>query len=76
MAQIERSKRGGRTAYLEMGVWFNEDTGHIHMALPKTDWFHTTVNKQAGSKRCHENLYHKLARALQEAGAPAPSDDD
>ncbi len=76
MESIRRSENGGRTAYLTMGVWLNEDTGHIHMAVPSTDWFHTTVNNRRGSKRCHENLYKKLAKALSEAGAPAPEIGD
>ena len=72
MDDIRRSERGGNTAYLNMGVWYDRETGHIHMTLPKSGWFHTTVNAEDGSVRCHKNLYGKLARALVEAGAPAP----
>lgn len=69
---IRKSEKGGNTAYLNVGIWLNTDTGHIHMTVPGSGWFHTTVNNEDGSKRCHPNLYAKLARALKEAGAPHP----
>ena len=74
MAQsdISKSKKGGNTAYLNVGVWYNAETGHIHMTLPHSGWFHTTVNDDAKSKRYHPNLFGKLARALKEAGVPHP----
>ena len=75
MSDIRRSEKGGNTAYLNMGIWYNRETGHIHMALPGTGWFHTTVNDKEGSARCHINLFGKLARALDEAGAPGPDSD-
>lgn len=71
-SDIRRSERGGNTAYLEVGVWYNAETGHIHMTLPNSKWFHTTVNNDVASKRGHPNLFAKLARALKEAGAPGP----
>ncbi|MET3599604.1 hypothetical protein ABID12_001543 [Martelella mangrovi] len=69
---LSKSERGGRTAYLRMGVWYNEETGHIHMTLPNSGWFHTTVCADSKSKRGHPNLYAKLARALKEVGSPGP----
>ncbi|MEO1169137.1 MAG: hypothetical protein AAFW97_10555 [Pseudomonadota bacterium] len=74
MDDIRTSKKGGRTAYLNIGAWYDEESGHIHLTLPHSGWFHTTVNSEDGSVRCHKNLYGKLARALREAGVPAPSD--
>jgi hypothetical protein len=71
-SDIRRSEKGGNTAYLEMGVWYEEATGQIHMTLPHSEWFHTTVNNEVGSKRYHPNLFWKLARALKVAGAPHP----
>ena len=41
------------------------------MTLPHSGWFHTTVTNTPG-KRCHPNLFGKLAPALKEAGAPGP----
>ena len=72
---IRRSEKGGNTAYLNIGAWYNSETGHIHLTLPHSEWFHTTVNNIEGSKRCHSNLFEKLARALEYAGAPAPDVD-
>jgi hypothetical protein len=71
LSDIRKSDKG-KTAYLNVGVWYDAETGHIHMTLPHTGWFHTTVNADPTSKRGHPNLYSKLARALKEAGVPAP----
>lgn len=55
-----------------MSVWYNEETGHIHLAVPASEGFITTVNGEAASKRGHPNLFRKLALALREQGRPAP----
>lgn len=73
---IRRSERGGNAAYLNVGVWFDAAAGHIHMTLPHSGWFHTTVVKDESSKRGHPNLYNKLARALKIAGVPGPAVDE
>ncbi len=73
---IRKSEKGGNTAYLNIGAWYDETTGHIHLTLPRSGWFHTTVNAKIGSERCHKNLYNKLAKALHKAGVPAPSIHD
>lgn len=76
---IRKSEKGGNTAYLNIGAWFDAETGHIHLTLPHSRWFHTTVCRDESSKRGHPNLFGKLARALNEAGVPAPGasyDDD
>jgi hypothetical protein len=70
-SDIRKSERGGNTAYLNIGVWYDRTTGHIHMTLPHSGWFHTTVTNDAG-KRGHPNLFGKLARAMKEAGVPGP----
>jgi hypothetical protein len=72
VCDIRKSERGGNTAYLNIGAWFDAETGHIHLTLPHSGWFHTTVSPEASSKRGHPNLYGKLVRALREAGVPAP----
>ena len=69
---ICRSEKGGNTAYLRIGAWYDSKTGHIHLTLPRSGWFHTTVIGDASSKRGHPNLYAKLAKALKEAGVPSP----
>ena len=71
-SDISKSEKGGNTAYLNVGIWLDAKTGHIHMTLPRSGWFHTTVTNDAKSVRGHPNLYEKLARALREAGAPHP----
>lgn len=71
-SDIRRSERGGNTAYLNLGVWYDSATGHIHLTLPNSGWFHTTVTADAESKRGNPNLFGKLARALREAGVPGP----
>lgn len=73
---IRRSDKGGNTAYLNIGAWYDADTGQIHLTLPNSGWFHTTVNGNENSKRGHKNLFGKLARALKEAGVPAPEVSD
>ncbi len=71
-SDIRKSEKGGNTAYLNVGIWYNAETGHIHMTLPNSGWFHTTVTNAPDSKRGHPNLYGKLSRALKEAGVPGP----
>jgi hypothetical protein len=73
---VRKSEKGGNSVYFEVGVWYNKDSGHIHMTAPNSGWFHTTINDNEGSKRGHPNLYGKLARALKEAGAPGPEIDE
>jgi hypothetical protein len=70
--EFRKSERGGKTVYLNISVWYNADTDHIHIALPGSKGFHTTVSGAAGSKRAHPNLYAKLARVLNEVGVPGP----
>ena len=71
-SDIRKSETGGNTAYLNVGVWYDKESGHIHLTLPRSGSFHTTVTNEAGSKRCHPNLFAKLSRALKEAGVPGP----
>jgi hypothetical protein len=75
-SDIRKSEKGGKAVYLNIGAWYDEATGHIHLTLPRSDWFHTTVNAEQGSVRCHKNLYGKLAKALREAGVTAPKEEN
>ncbi len=72
-SDIRKSEKGGKTAYLNVGVWYNSKMGHIHLTLPNSGWFHSTVTGDPKSKRGHPNLFGKLARALKEAGVPGPA---
>lgn len=69
LQKTSRSQKGytgpkGKTVYAHMGVFRQGDS--IHLTIPQEDYFHTTVNNKAGSKRRHENMYKKLKRLLQE----------
>ena len=68
---METSKLGN-AVYLEVGVRFDEDHGHIHLTAKNVHGFHTTVTNNPASKRGHPNLFAKLAKVLKEAGAPHP----
>ena len=71
---MRKSKRGKKTVYLDsVGVWWNEDQGHIHIAVGGGDTaFHSTVNANPQSWRGNPNLFYKLAKCLREVGAPHP----
>lgn len=64
--KAKKGYRGGKpkTVYVDMGLWFDSDTGHIHMTLPTEQNFHTTVSNKKGL-RCHKNLYKKLMKVLR-----------
>jgi hypothetical protein len=55
---------------LNLGVWYDEKSRHIKVAGPGLTA--STVSNDPASKRYHPNLYRKLAKALRDAGAPAP----
>lgn len=63
----------GKSVYLEVGVWYEADTNQIHLTAKNVPGFHTTISGNPSSeRRWHPNLFNKLAKVLQEAGAPAP----
>ncbi len=66
----------GKTAYARMGIWYQRKTGHIHLSVPESSWFVTTVSNDPSSKRYHPNLFQKLARYLAEQGADGPIVED
>lgn len=67
-----RTSRPGNSVYLDIGVWYDEEQGHIHLTAKNIEGFHTTISPDPHSKRGHPNLFEKLARCLRDAGAPAP----
>ena len=67
-----QTSKPGNSVYLDVGIWYDEDQGHIHITAKNVEGFHTTVNKNPESKRVHPNLFNKLAKCLKESGAPAP----
>jgi hypothetical protein len=67
-----QTSKPGKSVYLSVGVWYDEDQGHIHLTAKDVHGFHTTVSPDPNSKRGHPNLFGKLAKCLRDAGAPAP----
>jgi hypothetical protein len=49
------------------------DQGEIHLTAKNVPGFHSTVNNNPGSKRCHANLFGKLSKLLKENGVPHPA---
>ncbi|HEY6816851.1 MAG TPA: hypothetical protein VI168_15040 [Croceibacterium sp.] len=64
----------GRTVYPKIGVWYREDTGHIHLSIEGQGF--STVNADPASKRGNPHLFGKLARMLRDVGATHPAIDD
>lgn len=62
----------GKTVKLDVGIWFNETTGHIHIA-DRRHGIISTICDRPGNKRSHPHLFKKLAKCLRDAGAPAPT---
>ena len=73
---MPEASKPGKSVYVRMGVWWDPDHGHIHLTAPGVHGFHSTLNDTPGSKRCHENLFRKLAKLLRDEGAPHPAITD
>lgn len=67
---MKASAVGRKSINLELRVWYDPGSGHIKLAGEGLTA--STVSDDPASKRYHPNLYRKLARALRDAGAPAP----
>ena len=68
-----KASKTGKTVYFEIGIWYREDTGKIHMSAPGVPGFKlTTVNCDPSSKRGHPHLYKKLAQILRDKSVSAP----
>ena len=65
-----------KTIHLELGVWYNEQTNHIHVSTQAGNGFISTVNADPTSKRGNPNLFFKLACVLRDAGKPHPQIPD
>lgn len=62
----------GRSVYMEVGIWWDQQQGQIHLTAKDVEGFHTTVSNEQSSKRGHPNLFMKLAKVLRDKGAPHP----
>ena len=69
----ERMKlsRKGKSVYAEIGFWLEKD-GSIHMTIKGDPSGHIAVNENPERRNGHPTLFARLAKALGEAGAPAP----
>ena len=56
-----------KTVRIECGFW-RGPKGEIHMTIPNSSYFHTTISSVPTSPRYHPNLYSKLERLLKEEG--------
>ena len=68
-----RTSKPGKSVYLDVGTWYDENQDAIHMTAKGVKNFHTTVRQDPGSKRGHPNLFEKLAQCLRDSNAPAPA---
>jgi len=66
----------GKSVYLNVGIWYDEKQGHIHLTAKNVEGFHSTITDDPNSVRGHPNLFWKLAKVLKEAGAPHPDVPD
>lgn len=66
MAGVQVGSEGTKYIRFTVDVWYQESDNSIHITAPGIQGFHTTVNNDPGSKRCHENLYNLLKRLLEE----------
>ena len=64
--------RKGNAVYAEVGFWLEKDDS-IHMTIKDDASGHVAINSEPGRRNGHPTLYARLANALREAGAPAPS---
>ena len=67
-----RTSKPGETVYLEIGIHYVKAKDHILLSTRDTFSSITTINRDPASKRGHPNLFAKLAKVLEEAGAPHP----
>ena len=70
LRRTRKSKKGhgggkGKAVYIDMAVWHDKRTGHIHLAAPKEEKLHATVSGRTGSERYHRPLYEKLKAILK-----------
>lgn len=59
-----------KSVELTVRVWWDSASRMIKIAGPVLTA--STVSNDPASKRYHPNLFEKLARVLEQAGAPAP----
>lgn len=63
----KRGSRGGkpRSVYVHMGVWYEPETGFIHLAAPKEDSIHAVISNKPGTSRYQPKFFAQLKELLQ-----------
>lgn len=69
-----RLSRNGNAVYAEVGFWLEPD-GSIHLTIKDDPSGHVAINREPDRPNGHPTLFRRLAKALREAGAPAPEAD-
>ena len=64
------SRRGSRGAkprciYVDMGIWYDPETGYIHLAAPKEDKVCTVISDKSGTSRYQPKFFRQLRELLQ-----------
>ena len=68
-------KKEGRCVYAEAGFWL-EKSGSIHITFIGDTRGKLAIKADPAEPNGHNKLYQRLAKFLEEAGAPAPSTPD
>lgn len=67
---MQKSKKG-RSVYAEVGFWLEKD-GSIHLTIKGAPGAHVAVNRDPKQPNGHPTLFRRLAKLLEDEGAPAP----
>ena len=70
-----RLSKKGKAVSTEVGFWLEKD-GSIHLTIKEDPTGHVAVNADPRRRNGHPTLFRRLAKALREAGAPAPEFTD
>jgi hypothetical protein len=71
MTNIRLAQKGGRTIYVEHGIWYDAETKHIHVTIP-------TATNATGAHWSHARSHKRLPlyRAILEEAGRWPADAD
>ena len=60
------------TVYLNVGIWYDEQQGRIHLVTEGITGFHATISDDPSRRHGHPSLFRDLALCLAVHGAAAP----
>ena len=64
-----RTSKPGKSVYLDVGIWYDEGQGHIHITAKNVKGFHTTVSADPESKRGLALIAHEMLHVRQQRKA-------